>query len=332
MSQTPATILDDSPAPQRSRFKRLRLLIGLPLVAVVFFFVGRALIRGFKEIDWKELHVSYGFVALSLLSLLCARLTNAVNCKQVLAAMGAKVKARQVIPIIWVASLGRYIPGKVSVVAGAVYMLMRLGVRLPVAVASLFLSTAMMILIGLIACTPLMFTPVMREKMPHGHYISLALLAVGLIALHPHVFTKLCNLALKRAKRQTLPHRLELGPYFRAVINTLGRTFFLGTALFFAARSLNSGIGVKQFPLAFSSAGLASVAGFLAVFAPAGAGVHEGIYILTMHTVLGPVAGLLAVMFRVLNLTADGITGATGGLLLRHSASPELPESAVATS
>jgi hypothetical protein len=315
MTNPNVPILDYAPAP-RSRLKWLKLVIGPPLIVIILYFVGRALLHSFREIDWHHLHVHYGYVGLSLVSLLCARLTNAINCKQVLGAMGAKVKASQVVPIIWVASLGRYIPGKVSVVAGAVLMLMRLGVRLPVAVASLFLSTAMMILIGLIACTPLMFTPVMREKMPHGHYLSLLLLAVGGVGLHPYVFTKLCNIALVKMKREPLPHRLELAPYTRAIINTIGRTVFLGLALFFASRALKP-ISMGQFPLTFSSAGLASVAGFLAVFAPAGLGVHEGIYILTMTPVLGPLAGLLAVMFRFLNVSADAIAGGIGGFLLR---------------
>jgi uncharacterized membrane protein YbhN (UPF0104 family) len=65
------------------------------------------------------------------------------------------------------------------------------------------------------------------------------------------------------------------------------------------------------------SAGLASFAGFLAVFSPAGLGVHEGIYIYTLNAALGPLATVLALLFRCLNLLGDAITGGIGMLMLR---------------
>lgn len=310
--------------------KRLiKLAIGIPLMAVVWYFVVKHLGRGFKELQergWANVHVQWGWLALSVASLLCARFTNAINCKQVLGAMGERVTARQVVPIIWLASLGRYVPGKVSVVAGAVAMLMRLGVRLPVAVASLFLSTALMILVGLVACAPLMFTAAVREKFPYGWLVSAVMLVGGVVGLHPAVFTRLCNVALKRMKKPPLPDRLRAGPYLRAIGNTVLRTLFLGLALFFACKGLDP-ISWKHYPLAVASAGFASVAGFLAVFSPAGLGVHEAIYLLTLRPLLGAEAALMVVLFRFFNLLADAITGATGMFLLKgQGVSPAPPE------
>jgi hypothetical protein len=305
---------------ERALSRRIvRLAIVVPLVGVLWYFVGRSLYRGFREIEWSTLSVNWLMVAASMLALMCARLTNALNCKQVLAAMGARVRASQVVPIIWTASLGRYVPGKMAVVAGAMMMLMRLGIRVQVAGAALFLSTALMILVGLIASTPLMLTATMREKMPGAWMVSLAMLAVGVVCLHPKVFTRLCNLALVRIKRQPLPDSLQGAPYLRALGMTLLRTLFLGVALWCAARAFGD-IDIRDFPLALGSAGAASVAGFLAVFAPAGLGVHEGIYMLTLTPVLGPSVAVLVVMFRFLNVITDAITGGIGMLVLKAQA------------
>ena len=62
--------------------KRLiKLAIGIPLMAVVWYFVVKHLRGGFKELNekgWANVHVQWGWMALSVGSLLCARFTNAI--------------------------------------------------------------------------------------------------------------------------------------------------------------------------------------------------------------------------------------------------------------
>jgi hypothetical protein len=307
-----------SPAPARNQRRWIRLAIGLPILAVVWWLVIGRLVESFAELDWSSLRIGWPLVGLSILALLCARLTNALNCRQVLGAMGQSIGASRVVPIIWVASLGRYVPGKFAVVAGAAGMLVRLGVRLPVALAALFLSTALMILIGLVASAPLLFAlPALREKLPGAPAIALAGAAAGALCLHPAVFTRLCNVLLRRLKRQLLPERLVLGPFLRAVGMTVLRTMFLGLALWCAVRSLDPTITLASYPLALGSAGLASCIGFLAIFAPAGLGVHEAVYLLTVGAVVGPAAAVLVVLFRFLNILVDALTGAVGLAMFR---------------
>jgi hypothetical protein len=291
------------------------LAIGLPLFAALCYFVGKALYADFQNIHWADVRISWLALAAALASLVLARFMNGLNCRALLASLDQHAPLARITAIIWLASLGRYIPGKMAVVAGAALMLSRIGVRMPAALAALFLSTALMIITSLLTCLPLLLTPHLRQAMPGGWLLGLAILLIGLIGLHPRVFTKLCNLALIRLKRQPLPARLATATLMHAVGISFLRSLFLAVGLYFTSRAI-ADVGIADFPLVLGSAALASVAGFLAVFAPAGLGVHEGIYLLTLSPLLGPAAALLAILFRILHILADLLTAATAVLII----------------
>ncbi|MGE5609967.1 MAG: lysylphosphatidylglycerol synthase domain-containing protein, partial [Bacillota bacterium] len=296
--------------------KWMRLALGLPIILLVWYFVIRSLVGSFKQIEWGALHVSYSCIATSVLCLLLARLMNGMNCTLMLRALGERALFSQVVPVIWVSSLGRYVPGKMAVVAGATYGLIKTGVGLPAALAGLFLSTALMILISLMTATPLLLTPLMREKLPWGWVPSLGVLLVGLICLQPGVFTRLCNLVIVRMKKPPLPARLSTVALLKGVGLTVLRSVFQGLGLWFAVGAIGALRGTDVL-MAVGSAGLASTIGFVAVFAPAGLGVHEAVYLVTLGPVLGPKAAVLAVLFRLLHITADATAGGLGMILLR---------------
>jgi glycosyltransferase 2 family protein len=315
--------LDDAPLPRARRFKWLRLGIGLALFLIVIVFVGRQLREDWKKIPWNDVHFQPTTMALAMGVFLLVRVLNGINIRLLLAAMGVSAPARKVLPIVWVASIGRYIPGKVAVVGGALLMLVRIGVRLPLAMAALFLATAMTMLTGLMASTPLLFTGYMRDQWPGGRYVAMACLAGGLICLFPPIFLRLCNAIMSLLKRPALPTRMRWAPFSLSIVLTMVRICSLGVCLWLAARTFFP-LPATQLPYAVGVAGLATTIGFLAVFAPAGLGVHEEIFIDLMQPLMGPQASLLALLVRLLNLLAD-IVMACAGMLLRQGA--EVPDS-----
>jgi len=295
----------------------LRAAIGLPLIALVWFFVIRVLVRDLRRLDWRQLDINWLFVGGTMLFLILGRLAMGLTTRHVMAALGKHLRHRQTVPILWVAAMGRYIPGKMATVAGSVVFFVKLGVGWTVTLAALSLSTAMMILVGLMAAVPMMFVhPVMRKNIPYGWAISLVMLGGGAVCLHPHVFTKICNLGLKRLKRGALPERMQWGPYSWAVFITLWRALFLGCAVWCAAEAFKP-IGFGGFLLSLAAGGAASAAGFLAVYAPAGLGVHEWIYLMTVGTLIGPQGALMVIMYRVLNVISDVITWGVGMVMLK---------------
>src|SRR5438067_2533658 len=143
-------------------------VISLLLLVAVFYFVGKQLGRDFKEIRAQQIHVEVNWIYLAagLVCLMGARLSNAVNSWLLLRAMGVNLPVWRTVAVIWVSSLGRYIPGKLAVAAGSMAMLVRMGSPFFVAAAALSLSTGIMILVGMVGSIPVFFSPAMQQRLP----------------------------------------------------------------------------------------------------------------------------------------------------------------------
>ena len=253
--------------------------------------------------------------AMALLCLMAMRVLNALACHRLLLSLGSHVGLRWTTGALWVTSLGRYVPGRMVAGLSAAVMLTRRGVELSIALAALTQYTAVMLIVGVMVSTPLAMTPLMRKQAPGLWIASLVVCVGGVIALHPRVFAALCNFPLRRLKRWELIPPPAAGPYGAAVGCLVTRALFLGAAAWFAARSFSL-VGVRDYPLILATVALATEVGFLAVFVPVGLGVQEGIFLLVLGPKLGPQAGLLALLFRTLQVSADVLAGAAGLVIL----------------
>ena len=247
------------------------------------------------------------------------RLLNAMACRTLLLAMGHQVGLRWMTGTIWVSSLGRYVPGKFAAGLGAAVMMTRRGVELTTALAVMFLYTALMTLISTLLAIPLLLTPHLREHYPVLGLATIGLLMAGIVAMHPRVFTLLCNFALRRLlRRNQAMDRPMTGPYVAAVVLLLVRVLLMGGCAFYAARVFTT-ITWHDYPAMLCGTAGATLAGFLAVFVPAGFGVQEYAFL----ELLGPIlswtrleAGLLALLFRGLVSLADLLCGVIGLVIL----------------
>ena len=91
----------------------------------------------------------------------------------------------------------------------------------------------------------------------------------------------------------------------------------IGTSLWFLARSVTD-ISPILVPFFISACALASTVGFLAVFAPAGIGVREGILLIVLSPVIGGgYAAITVVAWRLLLTIVDVVLAGIGLLILR---------------
>jgi uncharacterized membrane protein YbhN (UPF0104 family) len=296
-------------------------LISLLLLVAVFYYVGKQLGRDFKELKAQQVRVEvdWFYLAGGLICLLGARLSNAVNTWLILRSMGVQLPLWRVVAVIWVSSLGRYIPGKVAVVAGSMTLLMKMGARFSAAGAGLILSTAMMILLGMIGAIPLLLSPRLMAQMPRGTNIALVMAAgIAALCLYPPIFLALCNVGLGILKKPKLPLTLRRGPFWGAVGIGLLRIMFVSMSLWLVARAL-APLEARTIITAIGTASLASVLGFLAVFAPAGLGVHEMVYLIALKPMMGAPVAILVLMFRVLQVLMDLVVAGIGAMIMRKN-------------
>ena len=318
--QTDAADVAAEPAATSTTRKRRQLLTLLKfiLAAVIVYFVGRAIVQRINQLDWDQVNLNFAVLLAALGFLLLQRVLAASAGHMVLRSLGGNLRWFNIYPIVWTATLGKYIPGKVASVMGYVFLAKRFGVRLPVAVGSSLLSTLLTVAVGLLISSPLLFTKSVRNFIPGGWVWAVLLAAAAIIFLYPPVFVRICNVLLRRLGRPVI----DAKPNTRLLVLTMLlialRCGTLGMGVWLIARSFTD-VSITAYPLFIATATCASVIGFMAFFAPVGIGVREGIYLAVLGPVLGPAgAAFVAVLTRLVETLADICTGATGAVMLRY--------------
>ena len=308
--------------PGLSRHHWTRKLVYIGLTAVVLFFVGRVLIKAWRETGWSEIRPEPLFLVLGILCLVLNRFLTGAILHFILRAFGHRNKPANSVAANWVAALGRYIPGKMASVGGLVILLTRLGVQLPVAMGATFLFMGLTIFIGILISAPLLLLESVRGTVPAA-WLWCGLVTIGgIVCLHPRVFIGLCNFGLRRLRREPISTRPQ-GGYLLAAMGLAAAHFLSqGMAAWFIARALTD-VGIGHYWLFVATAASASVAGILAFFAPAGIGVKEWVYLLALGPVIGDgPAAVVAVLVRLILVLSDIGTGTIGTLILRRHLSP----------
>lgn len=209
---------------------------------------------------------------------------------------------------IWtVSNLGKYLPGKVWALAGMALLAKQAGIATWAATGSAVVLQLLAIGTGAVVAG-LTGARTLEAAQPGagavlGVLVAGAVIGVGLL-LWPPFLRRLLRLAAPNAEADPPPVR---GIIFGIAANLLAWLGY-GLALWLLARGLlpTSGLGLLSAISVFTASYLA---GFLALFAPGGIGVREGLFILMLQGPLGiGAATALALASRLLlTITEVGV-------------------------
>lgn len=221
--------------------------------------------------------------------------------------MGVKVSFPRVLKIMTLASLGKYIPGKVLFAGNYLIFSREAGINLKDIGASFAISQCLWLLSA--AICSLSIISFLSSPLKYS-IISLPFI-VGFF-IHPRILNWILSGVEKLANRYLKPGRmvnLQIPPgvgyplYIRITVFYLLGWILAGLGVFFAVRAFYP-VGIGVFPLCLSSAAISTVIAFLAIFAPAGLGVKEGVGTLIL-AILAPVEiGFFAMfLLRIATIT-----------------------------
>ncbi|HXW44325.1 MAG TPA: lysylphosphatidylglycerol synthase transmembrane domain-containing protein [Streptosporangiaceae bacterium] len=269
--------------------------------------------------DWS--HVQAGLsrlgpvpFAAGFVCVLAALLAQMQVYRELLSALGSPLPRRVAAQILFIGQLGKYLPGSVWPVMAQ----MELGAahRVPRArsasasVLAMLLSLVTGILVGLV-------------MLPFGgrtsSYWWVFLFAPVILAcLHPKVLNRMLDGLLRLAKRPPLERPLSGRAIAVALTWCLVAWVFFGLQIWVLAEwlGLSGGSGVL---LAIGGFAFAWSAGFLVVFAPAGAGVRELVLVALLSPFIGSGnAWAVALVSRVLMTLGDLVSAGTAGWAARR--------------
>ena len=311
---------DNPPAPAATKWWRyplLRRLIRWSLLAVVLYCVGSAVAKRFSAISWQDIDFSPSQLALAALALVIMSLPGAIILRTLLRAFCQPPPPRALLAANWVAPLGKYVPGKVASVAGLILLLRSRGVSGTVVGSVAVIRQAISVTVALMVAGPLLIWQPVRSQLPLAWLWCGLLVAGGLAVLHPKILGPVTGWMLRRVGRPPLVRVPRLREYAGPMLWSLLAWTLFGVSIWLTARAVGP-VPAAQLPVVIGAGALAAVAGFLAVFTPAGLGVREGVLLIVLGQAIGPeTAALTAVLSRLVMTLVDVALAGLGALLLR---------------
>jgi glycosyltransferase 2 family protein len=303
----------------RSNAKRwLGSAVKAVLLLLVLYFVGRELMARIRLLEWAELRLQPLFLALAALSYAGTLVFQGLAFHALLGRFGASVSPPVAFAIIWISQLGKYIPGKIAVVGGAVVLLRRYGVRTSVSTLVCLVIYALILVVGFLMALPLLRSEEVMAFVPIPLPVLALMVGVGALALWPRVLVGVGNHTLRRAGRPPLTEGIPRAMAMALPIAcTVCQCFAVGLAAWCVACAFEIQ-PVSLVPLTVSAASLGWALGLAAIFAPAGVGIREGGYLLALSPAMGPeAAALVAVGVRLVQVVVDIAMGLAGLAILR---------------
>lgn len=272
----------DDPTPRKDVRAVLRKVAKWGVVTIILGFIGLYVYR--HRASLADVHAPDR--TLFILATLLAQpnfFVTAWAYQILLKAHGIRIPFRMAAGLYFIPALGKYIPGKLWSVAGALQLFHLTG--LPKARASAALMMHMVIVLAVTVLIAIGFGA--SSLAPNVSIWSfVAALAVLAVLASPKVFYGFFNLALRLTGRQPMEHsagyRDLLATTFVLVI---GRLMYAGGFVLLVGSFYS--LTRADIPVLIGTFCFAQVAGVVALFAPAGIGVREGILIYALQPIVG---------------------------------------------
>jgi uncharacterized membrane protein YbhN (UPF0104 family) len=290
--------------------RRWRLAVQLLVTVVVLVLVARTVAsnwNSYRALNF-ALHLRPGWLLLSLASLAIVSALQIESWRRILAGWAQSLRFLAGARIWFLANLGRYVPGKVWSVAGMVVLAEQEGVQRWAAAASAVAVQALGL--GTAAALVAAATPHAASPLRLAGAALVALATVGLLAWKG-ALARLGRLVGATGEWRALP--------VGAVLAGSGLTLLSWCVYGFAFWALARGLGLPPALPPTDAAGvfaLGYILGLLALFAPGGIGVREGVFYVLLTPYLGSGGALALSVASRLELTVTEAAAGLGALAL----------------
>lgn len=278
--------MPDIPALKRAAVRIIPVLFYALLILFLALYL--------RKVDFARLahlHVSWAYLALSVMLALIARYLGTFIWFLILRSLGAR-KLRlegQLVYVYAKAWLGRYIPGTAPWILGKIYFASRHGLsKQKLAISSLLEAGLQIVTLLAFSLLLLSFDSRLDVLGDGFKLLMVAVAIVGAVVVSPPVYNRLIGLAFRFLKGQ----KLEADNVVANQTILRGSLLYLldaglnGVSLFLIAKSIDPGLAYHNIVFVIGAASLATAASMLAVFAPAGIGVRESIQLVLFALIM----------------------------------------------
>ncbi|UCD94426.1 MAG: flippase-like domain-containing protein [Candidatus Zixiibacteriota bacterium] len=310
--------------------KVVRQIIGWLIAAAIIFILFRTVYVNWAELQNWNWQISWPLALLSILLLAAAYVTASQGWRTILYGFGHRIRFHESFRVVYLANLGRYIPGKVWQVIGMVGLAREVNIPAKISLASFALVQAyalpasfLLVLIMLGYAAPLQALAVYRDIF----YIFMAVVVLIFLILFfaPKGLNWALNRILKLFRQEAVQYRPDFKNRLAIFAWYLVTWVFLGLSFHFFVAAL---IADSGFRVLFSAGAYIAAynLGYISFISPGGLGVREGVMSALLAPQLGgPVAASIALIHRVWITLAEAVISLLALLTYKIKSGGRLP-------
>ncbi|HEY4160673.1 MAG TPA: lysylphosphatidylglycerol synthase domain-containing protein [Candidatus Saccharimonadales bacterium] len=273
---------------------KLRVWLGRLIAPAFYVLLVVFLVAYLRHVDFSKLahlQVNGWYLLLATILALLSRYVGMFTWIVILRTLGAANLHlhKQLMYVYAKAWMGRYIPGTAPWILGKIYFASKHGIsKQKLAVSSLLEGGIQIVTLLVFALSLLIFDKRLDVLGDGFKALMIAVALAGIIVLLPPVFNRLFAFAYRLVRRKPM----EAGHLATNRTISYGGGLYLlsalanGLSLFFIAKAIDPALGYNNMIFATGAASLAGAASMLAVFAPSGLGVREGIQLVLFALIM----------------------------------------------
>jgi len=292
--------------------KIIKQIAGWLIAAVILYFLARTIHSNWAELENWEWRVDPLYAVLTVIFLGGAYLAACQGWRTILRGFGHNIKLHESFRVVYLANLGRYIPGKIWQVIGMVGLAKEVKVPAKTSLASFALVQAYALPASFLLVLIFLGGFDMPDSLAvYSNIIYIFMAAVFLLFLvlflWPDGLDWALNKILKIFKQEPVGYKPTTGNRVAIFLWYIVTWILFGLSFHFFLKAL-----IAEMPMdVIFGAGVYIAAynlGYIALISPGGLGVREGVMTLLLAAPLGqPVAASIALIHRVLITIAEAI-------------------------
>lgn len=278
--------------------KILSLIKAVFLIAVLYFIVVY-FVKNIDEIKNQDLHINWLVFSISMLFYFIYKYTLASLWHYITKLNNASIPYDKAVTAYLYSILGKYIPGKVFMLAARLVYYKEEDAPLgKVTICFFFENICTLLGAAMLFIVSLFFFP--NDVMKDYWYITVGLMVAFFICIHPKILNFFLGILEKIFKKSNLKVNMSYGQMIKIVLLFVGNWLIVGVGFYMLVYSIYP-VPLSESLFVAGIFAISAIIGILAIFAPSGIGVREGIMIYCLNLILPPDKQVLSVVIAAIS-------------------------------
>ena len=289
---------------KNSKKQKIFKAVKAAFLVLVVFFLAKYFIDNWDTIKQLDIKPAWGVFVGSMLLYFAYKITLASLWHYITKLAKADIAYGDAVTAYLYSILGKYIPGKVFMLAARVPAYERKGVPVrKVAVCFLLENICTLLGAGFLFLISLLFFPndVLKDYGP----AVIVFIILFFICIHPKIINFFLRLIGKLIKKSDMEIPFTYPDMLKIVVLFIGNWLIVGTGFYMLVSSIYP-LAINELLYVGGVYGLSAIIGIISIFAPSGIGVREGIMILGLSLIMPQeYAVIIGVVSRLWSTVAE---------------------------